>query len=89
MGANNEYNAQSIVDAFFEAAAILDEKNMPQAGRFAVLSPRQYYALVSPGRQQHPEPRRSGMLCRLVRVCTALLVSPFVSPTTCLSWLVM
>ena len=47
LGADNEYNAQSIVDAFFEAAAILDEKNMPQNGRFAVLSPRQYYALVS------------------------------------------
>ena len=47
LGADNEYNAQSIVDAFFEAAAILDEKNMPKAGRFAVLSPRQYYALVS------------------------------------------
>ena len=47
MGANNEYNAQALVDAFFEAAAILDEKNMPQSGRFAVLSPRQYYALIS------------------------------------------
>jgi len=47
LGADNEYNAQSLVDGFFEAAAILDEKNMPQAGRFAVLSPRQYYALVS------------------------------------------
>jgi len=47
VGAGNEYNAQSIVDAFFEAAAILDEKNLPKQGRFAVLSPRQYYALVS------------------------------------------
>ena len=47
MGANNEYNAQALVDSFFEAAAILDEKNMPQSGRFAVLSPRQYYALIS------------------------------------------
>jgi len=47
LGANNEYNAQSLVDAFFEAAAILDEKNVPREGRFAVLSPRQYYALVS------------------------------------------
>ena len=47
LGANNEYNAQSLVDAFFEAASILDEKNMPQQGRTAVLSPRQYYALVS------------------------------------------
>lgn len=47
LGANNEYNAQSLVDAFFEAASILDEKNVPREGRHAVLSPRQYYALVS------------------------------------------
>ena len=47
MGADNQYNAQSLVDAFFEAASILDEKNVPREGRFAVLSPRQYYALVS------------------------------------------
>ena len=47
IGGGNEYSAQHLVDAFFEAASILDEKNMPQAGRTAVLSPRQYYALVS------------------------------------------
>ena len=47
LGADNEYNAQSLVDAFFEAASILDEKNVPTNGRFAVLSPRQYYALIS------------------------------------------
>ena len=47
LGDNNEYNAQALVDAFFEAASILDEKNMPKNGRTAVLSPRQYYALVS------------------------------------------
>ena len=47
IGANNEYDAQKLVDAFFEAASILDEKNMPKQGRTAVLSPRQYYALVS------------------------------------------
>jgi hypothetical protein len=47
IGADNQFDAQSLVDAFFEAAAILDEKNVPQAGRFAVLSPRQYYALIS------------------------------------------
>ena len=47
IGAGNEYNAQSLVDAFFEAASILDEKNIPKAGRHAVLSPRQYYALIS------------------------------------------
>ena len=42
-----EYNAQALVDAFFEAAAVLDEKNLPKTGRTAVLNPRQYYALVS------------------------------------------
>ena len=29
LGAGNEFNAQALVDAFFEAAAILDEKNVP------------------------------------------------------------
>ena len=47
LGSGNEYNAQAIVDSFFEAAAILDEKNVPRNGRHAVLSPRQYYALIS------------------------------------------
>ena len=47
LGAGNEYNAQALVDAFFEAASILDEKNVPREGRHAVLSPRQYYALIS------------------------------------------
>ncbi|OUV34727.1 MAG: T7 capsid protein [bacterium TMED88] len=47
LGSGNEYNAQAIVDAFFEAASILDEKNVPRNGRHAVLSPRQYYALIS------------------------------------------
>lgn len=47
LGAGNEFNAQALVDGFFEAASILDEKNVPREGRFAVLSPRQYYALVS------------------------------------------
>ena len=47
LGANNAFNAQNLVDAFFEAASILDEKNVPATGRTAVLSPRQYYALVS------------------------------------------
>jgi len=47
LGATKEYNAQALVDAFFEAAAVLDEKNLPKTGRTAVLNPRQYYALVS------------------------------------------
>lgn len=47
IGTNNEYNAQALVDGFFEAAAVLDERNAPQEGRKAVLSPRQYYSLIS------------------------------------------
>ena len=47
LGTGKEYDAQALVDGFFEAASILDEKNVPKAGRTAVLSPRQYYALVS------------------------------------------
>jgi len=47
LGAGNEYDAQALVDAFFEAASIMDEKNLPKQGRMAVLSPRQYYALIS------------------------------------------
>lgn len=47
IGLNQEYNAQALVDGFFEAAARLDEIAAPKDGRFAVLAPRQYYALIS------------------------------------------
>jgi len=47
LGADNEYDAQSLVDGFFEAAAVLDERSAPKDGRVAVLSPRQYYSLIS------------------------------------------
>jgi len=47
IGAGNTNDAQSLVDGFFEAAAVLDERNAPQSGRCAVLSPRQYYSLIS------------------------------------------
>ena len=47
LGVTKEYNAQALVDAFFEAAAVLDEKNLPKTGRTAILNPTQYYALVS------------------------------------------
>ena len=47
LGASNEYDAQALVDGFFEAAARLDEIAAPKDGRCAVLSPRQYYALIS------------------------------------------
>ena len=39
-------DSDKIVAAFFEAAAVLDEKGVSSEGRVAVLSPRQYYALV-------------------------------------------
>ena len=41
LGVQKEFDAQAIVDAFFEAASIMDEKNLPKQGRMAVLSPRQ------------------------------------------------
>ena len=47
LGVQKEFDAQALVDAFFEAASIMDEKNLPKMGRCAVLSPRQYYALIS------------------------------------------
>jgi hypothetical protein len=47
IGAGNTNNAQAIVDGFFEAAATLDERSAPAEGRVAVLSPRQYYSLIS------------------------------------------
>jgi hypothetical protein len=47
LGVQKEFDAQALVDGFFEAASILDEKNVPNVGRCAVLSPRQYYALIS------------------------------------------
>ena len=47
IGAGNTNNAQALVDGFFEAAAVLDERSAPQDGRCCVLSPRQYYSLIS------------------------------------------
>ena len=47
LGANNEFDAAALVDGFFEAAAVLDERSAPADGRVAVLSPRQYYSLIS------------------------------------------
>lgn len=47
LGASKEYDAQALVDGFFEAAARLDEISAPKDGRHAVLSPRQYYSLIS------------------------------------------
>ena len=44
--AADAYDAGKLVDAFFDAAAILDEKGVSGDGRVAVLNPRQYYALI-------------------------------------------
>ena len=40
------YNAGNLVNAFYDAAAAMDEKGVNSAGRVAVLNPRQYYALI-------------------------------------------
>ena len=47
IGVGNTNDAQAIVDGFFEAASVLDERSAPADGRCAVLSPRQYYSLIS------------------------------------------
>ena len=47
IGSGNTNDAQAIVDGFFESAAVLDERSAAQEGRCAVLSPRQYYSLIS------------------------------------------
>ena len=41
------YNAAKLVNAFYDAAAILDEKGVSGDGRVAVINPRQYYALIN------------------------------------------
>ena len=44
--ANDAYNAENLVDAFYDAAAALDEKGVSSDGRVGVLNPRQYYKLI-------------------------------------------
>ena len=44
--ASDAYNAGNLVNAFYDAAAALDEKGVSQDGRVAVLNPRQYYELI-------------------------------------------
>ena len=50
VGANTSgadaYVAASLVNAFYDAAAALDEKGVGSQGRVAVLNPRQYYELI-------------------------------------------
>ena len=44
--ASDAYNSTNLVNAFYDAAAALDEKRVSGDGRVAVLNPRQYYALI-------------------------------------------
>jgi len=44
--AGDAYNSGKLVDAFYDAAALLDEKGVSGDGRVAVINPRQYYALI-------------------------------------------
>ena len=43
---SDAYNAGNLVNAFYDAAAAMDEKGVSSDGRCAVLNPRQYYALI-------------------------------------------
>ena len=44
--ASDAYDATKLVNAFYDAAAALDEKGVSTDGRFGVLNPRQYYELI-------------------------------------------
>ena len=44
--ANNAMDADKLVEAFYNAAAALDEKGVSSDGRVGVITPRQYYALI-------------------------------------------
>ena len=44
--AADAYNDELLVNAFYDAAAALDEKGVSTDGRVAVLNPRQYYELI-------------------------------------------
>ena len=44
--ADKAFDAGSLVNAFYDAAAAMDEKGVSQDGRVGVLNPRQYYALI-------------------------------------------
>ena len=40
------YSASDLVNAFYDAAASMDEKGISQDGRVGILNPRQYYQLI-------------------------------------------
>ena len=44
--ADQAYTATSLINAFYDAAAALDEKGVSTEGRVGVLNPRQYYELI-------------------------------------------
>ena len=44
--AANAYDSTELVEAFYNAAAALDEKGVSGEGRVGVLNPRQYYTLI-------------------------------------------
>ena len=43
---SDAYSATALVNAFYDAAAAMDEKGVSSEGRVGVLNPRQYYALI-------------------------------------------
>ncbi len=43
---SDAYDAGNLIDAFYDAAAAMDEKGVSGSGRCAVLNPRQYYSLI-------------------------------------------
>ena len=43
---SDAYDATALVNAFYDAAAAMDEKGVSQDGRVGVLNPRQYYSLI-------------------------------------------
>ena len=83
IGAGNTNDAQALVDGFFEAAAVLDERSAPQDGRCAVLSPRQYYSLISSVDTNilNREIGNTQGDMNSARVSTASLASASISPT--------
>jgi len=44
--ANDAYDPTKLVNAFYDAAAAMDEKGVSTDGRFGILNPRQYYELI-------------------------------------------
>jgi len=43
---SDAYSATNLINAFYDAAAAMDEKGVSSQGRCAVLNPRQYYSLI-------------------------------------------